>query len=347
MTKISFGRGVQFFLRVLVGLITLATAGILIAALYTGLTDLFGPEIPTGYKDKDIYELSSESEFLESLKYVESDSASYKDVGQRGVPPMVSSEIMAELEQYRYYNSWRSTKDFILPIFWLIVAVVAIAPQAIWLFGNYGGITWDQKPSLIPWWFYLIAFFCVLGAVLFYWSGLKFFSLPLLGLAAWQAQQILDRYMNKNDQSTREEIQSLRKKAVAPLVPQADSPRTIPDDVIELWRQAVWLAKNFRELWPGEGFRKKDTDTYLATLEEFGNFIDEHSIALPGMIMISAKKLISAIHEYKSGKDLRWIPPYDPESSRKGGKQMTSGAKNFNRAFGELQLAIREEYGVQ
>ena len=79
----------------------------------------------------------------------------------------------------------------------LLVAIAAIAPQAIWLFQNFGGITWDQKPDLIPWWFYLVAVASVLGAIILHRNDLAFFSIPLLGLVVWQFQQILDTFRGR------------------------------------------------------------------------------------------------------------------------------------------------------
>ncbi len=129
-------------------------------------------------------------------------------------------------------------------------------------------------------------------------------------------------------------------------IPNADNRKEIPDSVVELWERTDWLARNFREIWPG-GEAQKRPEEYMSRHEEYSQFIDKHSISMLSVILDNAQMVYGAIGEYKAGKDLRWTPPYDVELSREGGKMMTDGAKKFNQAISDLRQAIRDAYGIE
>ena len=100
----SIGRIVQSIQRILLGVISFAIVAVLIGALFNGLSEYFGPEIPA--VDPMVYDWPTEEDFLEFLADVESDSTLDKEAGLPVYPPMDSTESAAELEIYRYYNGW-------------------------------------------------------------------------------------------------------------------------------------------------------------------------------------------------------------------------------------------------
>lgn len=143
-----------------------------------------------------------------------------------------------------------------------------------------------------------------------------------------------------------EQTRGIQKTATTTPIPESKIRQEIPVDVVELWERTIWLAGNFREIWPG-GEAQKRPEVYMARCEEYSQFIDKHTKSLKSAILDKAQMLYGAIGEYKAGKDLRWTPPYDVERSREGGKMMTAGAKKFNQAISELRQAIRAAYGVE
>lgn len=117
----------------------------------------------------------------------------------------------------------------------------------------------------------------------------------------------------------------------------------------ELWKQAVWLAMNFSVLWPGADDDEERRKGYLDRLSEFEIYVATQSILLPKKILEGAKQFYSAIQEYRIGRDIREMATSDrdPESSREGGRMMTSGAKNLQEAYDNLFSVIRGEFKLE
>jgi len=200
-----------------------------------------------------------------------------------------------------------------------------------------------------PWWLYVTT--GVTSAIAVGLSTLpmpaSLFSLPVFALAIWQIQQLLSRSLAHHDRIVDRENNGLQEKAAQILKLASDQdarPRRLMQD---LWERTVWLAKNFKELWPGGNKSQERVDGYMKNLQDYDELLTSESINLPKTIRDQAQRIYQSIHEYKIGKDMRWDPPHDPESSLEGGKMMSSGAKGLNKAFGELQQAIRDEYGVE
>ncbi len=200
-----------------------------------------------------------------------------------------------------------------------------------------------------PWWLYLTTIVSIAIAVRLSTLPLPapIFSLPVFALAIWQIKEILSRSIAHHDRIVERENDRLQEKAAQTLKLASDQNLEARWSIQELWERTVWLAKNFKELWPGGDKSQDRIDGYLSNLQDYDEFLTNESINLPNTIREPAQTIFQSIHEYKRGKDMRWDPPYDPEYSLEGGKMMSSGAKSLNKAFGELQKAIRDEYGVE
>ncbi len=195
-----------------------------------------------------------------------------------------------------------------------------------------------------PWWLYLSTIITGIIAVGLYLMKLPFFSLPFVGLALWQVQKILSRRLDEYDydREVKKQNQLIQKTAKEALILKPAIIQEIRKSVQELWERADWLARNFKVLWPGGNKSEERKEEYLAKLEAFDGYITKESITLSKAILEPAQEIYWAINEYRTGKDLRWTPPYDRESSLEGGKMMSSGAKKLRKAFDDLYHAIRE-----
>lgn len=116
----------------------------------------------------------------------------------------------------------------------------------------------------------------------------------------------------------------------------------------DLWKQSIWLARNFSAVWPGSDTDELRRKKYLNRMELFEIAQLEHSILLPKEIHLAAVDLSSAINKYRAGRDVKQIggEANDPEILREGGQLMKEGVKALTAAFNKLPIAIRNVFGL-
>lgn len=198
-----------------------------------------------------------------------------------------------------------------------------------------------------PRWLYLSALLSGLAGIVLSVLGHIEIGGPLFILALWQVRLIQTRSLKYWDKKLDRDLDRIAETTAVELSVASSTPINTREAMEELWERSIWLAKNFKELWPGQKNNESQKRNYLSNLESFGDFLTNRSINMASSILEPAHRIHGAIREYKIGKDLRWTPPFDPDNSLEGGKMMSAGAKGLNKAIGDLRQAVRDEIGVE
>ena len=169
----------------------------------------------------------------------------------------------------------------------------------------------------------------------------------LIGLALWTFRTILNRYFQNIDNKVDEQKQILLQGTQTGFGFKQKVMIDMYEVTNKLWEDSIWIAMNWKALWPGYDNDKELRSAFKKKFEDYIEFLRIKSIIIPSNIYKSASKLVEGINTYEIGRMERDDKLAPGPTRKHGSEEMSNGAKLVKSSITDIFQLIRDEFGLE